>query len=75
VPTAGEYGFSTESDDGSMLYVGGTLVVDNDHNHAMTAKGGALELSAGGHGLIYDSTFSRNVWRLYGGAKGIVMWY
>jgi hypothetical protein len=24
---------------------------------------------------LYDSTFSRNVWRLYGGAKGLVMWY
>jgi hypothetical protein len=25
--------------------------------------------------LMYDSTFSRTVWRLYGGAKGLVMWY
>ena len=24
---------------------------------------------------IYDSTFSRTVWWLYGGAKGLVMWY
>ena len=24
---------------------------------------------------FYDSTFSRTVWRLYGGAKGLVMWY
>ena len=24
---------------------------------------------------LYGSTFSRAVWRLYGGAKGIVMWY
>jgi hypothetical protein len=24
---------------------------------------------------LYDSTFSRIVWRLYGGAKGLVMWY
>ena len=24
---------------------------------------------------LYDSTFSRTVWRLYGGAKGLVMWY
>jgi hypothetical protein len=23
---------------------------------------------------LYDSTFSRTVWRLYGGAKGLVMW-
>jgi hypothetical protein len=25
--------------------------------------------------LLYDSTFSRTVWRLYGGAKDLVMWY
>ena len=24
---------------------------------------------------IHDSTFSRTVWRLYGGAKGLVVWY
>jgi hypothetical protein len=24
---------------------------------------------------LYDSTFSRKVWRLYGGAKGLVVWY
>jgi hypothetical protein len=24
---------------------------------------------------LYDSTFSRTVWRLYDGAKGLVMWY
>jgi hypothetical protein len=24
---------------------------------------------------LYDSTFSRTVWRLYGGAKCLVMWY
>jgi hypothetical protein len=25
--------------------------------------------------VLYDSTFSITVWRLYGGAKGLVMWY
>ena len=24
---------------------------------------------------LYNPTFSRTVWRLYGGAKGLVMWY
>jgi hypothetical protein len=27
-----------------------------------------------GH-YIHDSTFSSTVWRLYGGAKGLVVWY
>ena len=25
--------------------------------------------------VLHDSTFSRTVWRLYGGAKGLMMWY
>jgi hypothetical protein len=28
-----------------------------------------------GQVLVYESTFSRTVWRLYDGAKGLVMWY
>ena len=24
---------------------------------------------------LYDPTFSRTVWRMYGGAKGLVVWY
>jgi hypothetical protein len=24
---------------------------------------------------LYDATFSRTVWRLYDGAKGLVVWY
>ena len=28
-----------------------------------------------GSASLYDSTFSRTVWRLYGGAKGLAMWY
>ena len=24
---------------------------------------------------LHESTFSRTVWRLYGGAKGLVVWY
>ena len=24
---------------------------------------------------LHESTFSRTVWRLYGGAKGLMMWY
>jgi hypothetical protein len=34
----------------------------------------ALRLGQGSVAL-YDSTFSRTVWRLYNGAKGLVMWY
>eukprot|EP01052_Picozoa_sp_SAG31_P081865 SAG31_NODE_41826_length_274_cov_0.708571_1_plen_41_part_01 len=33
VPTDGSYNFATESDDGSLLYVDGQRVVDNDGLH------------------------------------------
>ena len=34
-----------------------------------------LRAEAGRLGVVYDSTFSRTVWRLYDGAKGPVVWY
>lgn len=51
VPEAGEYAFSTTSDDGSMLYVDGQRVVDNDGPHAMTKVTGRVTLEAGPHPL------------------------
>jgi hypothetical protein len=39
------------------------------------AAGGFRGARARGPDGTYDSTFSRTVWRLYGGAKGLVMWY
>ena len=38
-------------------------------------RGRALEGRAARLEPLYDSTFSRTVWRLYGGAKGLVVWY
>ncbi len=49
VPVRGVYVFYTESDDGSRLYIGGTLVVDNDGLHGMTEKKGVVPLEAGLH--------------------------
>jgi hypothetical protein len=38
--------------------------------------GSCVPLSVGPTGSpLYDSTFSRTVWRLYGGANDLVMWY
>ncbi len=45
----GEYTFSTESDDGSMLYIGDELVVDNDGLHGMIKRSGSIPLRAGWH--------------------------
>ena len=46
---AGEYRFSTTSDDGSKLYVDGKEVVDNDGTHAPQSKSGGVRLTKGVH--------------------------
>ncbi len=54
VPADGIYTFSTTSDDGSRLRVGGTLVVDNDGKHAAQERTGTVGLAAGLHALTVD---------------------
>ena len=50
-PTEGIYRFFLNSDDGSRLYIGGQLVVDNDGVHAVTEAEGSIALAAGLHAL------------------------
>ena len=45
----GKYGFFTNSDDGSKLYVDGKLAVDNDGNHGVIERGAAVDLTKGRH--------------------------
>ena len=45
----GVYTFYTKSDDGSMLYIGDTLVVNNDGLHAPQEKSGQAALESGIH--------------------------
>jgi len=49
IVTGGNYTFYTKSDDGSLLYIGETLVVNNDGYHGVFEKSGAINLSAGYH--------------------------
>jgi hypothetical protein len=49
IPSDGVYTFSTSSDDGSRLYIGGLLVVDNDRLHGMTERQGVVALAGGMH--------------------------
>ena len=51
VPTDGQYTFSTASDDGSQLFIGSTLVVDNDGLHARAEQSGTIGLKAGKHAI------------------------
>ncbi|MBU1625987.1 hypothetical protein KKB18_01315 [bacterium] len=45
----GQYTFGTNSDDGSMLYIDNTLVVDNGGEHGSRMKTGSIYLTKGYH--------------------------
>jgi len=49
VPASGTYTLYVESDDGSKLFIGDELVVDNDGLHPMNEEGGQILLAAGLH--------------------------
>ncbi len=46
---AGVYNFFTNSDDGSVLFIGNTKVVDNDGSHGTQERTGSIGLRAGFH--------------------------
>ena len=68
VPSNGTYTFYTYSDDGSKLYVNGSLVVDNDGLHGMLEKSGIVSLTAGKH-LIVVTYFEKD------GGQGLIVSY
>jgi len=49
VSADGTYTFTLDSDDGSLLFIDGVLVVDNGNTHGPTAISGTATLSAGTH--------------------------
>ncbi len=51
VPTDGTYTFYTASDDGSVLYIDGQLVVSNNYWQSMTERSGTIDLTAGLHNI------------------------
>jgi hypothetical protein len=64
VPVEGNYTFYTNSDDGSELYIGNMLVVNNDGLHPMTEQAGSIYLAAGKHAItvnFFDKTGSQNL--------------
>jgi len=54
VPTDGTYIFYTNSDDGSKLYIGDSLIVNNDGLHPPLEKEGVIGLKAGKHAIRVD---------------------
>ena len=51
VATADTYTFYTNSNDGSQLFIDGTLVVDNDGVHAAAEQSGQIALTTGSHAI------------------------
>ncbi|WKN40994.1 PA14 domain-containing protein [Tunicatimonas pelagia] len=49
IQTAGTYQFYTASDDGSVLYIDGQKIVDNDGRHAKQERSGSVDLTKGKH--------------------------
>ncbi|USN99899.1 MAG: hypothetical protein H6810_04345 [Phycisphaeraceae bacterium] len=51
VPADGLYTFSLESDDGSRMYIGDDMVVENDGLHGMQTRIGDIALAQGAHAM------------------------
>jgi hypothetical protein len=69
IPTTGDWTFSTNSDDGTFLYIDDVLVVSNDGKHGMTEKSGTVSgLTAGRHDIRIE------YFECYGGAGCIASW-
>ncbi len=51
IPTDGSWTFTTDSDDGSKLFLDGGLVVDNDGLHGRIERTGVRTLTAGQHAI------------------------
>lgn len=68
IPTSGDYTFYLNSDDGSRLWLGGSMLIDNDGVHPMREYSGTVYLDAGYHPLRIE--FFENT----GGAGLIFSW-
>ncbi len=51
-PVAGVYSFTTASDDGSMLIIDGTNIVNNNFNQGVVARSNFFGLAAGPHDIV-----------------------
>jgi hypothetical protein len=68
VDQTGGYKFLTDSDDGSMLYLDGELIVNNDGDHGMQERAGYAYLQQGFHAI-------KMVYFNSGGAAGLKVQY
>lgn len=63
VTTGGDYTFTTNSDDGSKLFINGVEVVDNDGHHGPVTETGTITLAPGRHiiEIVYYENNGGNV--------------
>lgn len=54
IATKGTYTFYITSDEGSELYIGGNLVVDNNGTHTSTEESGTIDLDTGKHAITVN---------------------
>jgi len=64
----GLYEFATKSDDGSLLFIGDKLVVDNGGNHAGILRDGMIALKKGWHPITIK-------YHQGGGGSELAVWY
>ena len=65
VPTSDTYTFYTGSDDGSRLFIGSTLVVDNDFSQGVFERSGQIALLAGTHRITIQYGQGNGGYALY----------
>lgn len=54
IPASGLYEFRALTDDGSILYIDGDVVINHDGLHSPSSKDGSVELSLGKHDFVLD---------------------
>ncbi|MEO2035113.1 MAG: CehA/McbA family metallohydrolase [Planctomycetaceae bacterium] len=64
IPQDGVYMFATSSNDGSRLYIGDTLVVDNDGVHGIRSASGMIPMKAGLHPIRVNYFNAGGTWAL-----------
>jgi autotransporter-associated beta strand protein len=68
IATAGPVSFSTTSDDGSVIYIDGTMVVNNNQFQGATQRTGTVNLSPGVHSIDVE------YYQGGGGASMVAQW-
>jgi len=63
----GTYDFRLHSDDGSYLFIDGTMVIENDGKHKPESRSGSISLATGSHQLrlLYAQTTERMALQLF----------